>query len=125
MVVPVNFVGEHFKGKVQERVYKCLDGAGDLAVTDSFTKDKMVYKIIGERNSLGHPSVHVLPYNEGGAPADRPDSVFLQLDTWAVNDRLLSLDMPREVFGKRGTLFVWFFRGDRLLWEEKVDWPGY
>ncbi|MGA2621039.1 MAG: hypothetical protein ABSF26_25730 [Thermoguttaceae bacterium] len=125
IVVPVFFVGEQFRGKVVDQVYRCLDKSADLGTTDSFTKDKMVYQIVGGRNSLGRASVHVLPYNEGGTPAERPGAVFLQLDSWAVNDHFLSLDLPRDVFRQPGTLFVWFLRGEKLLWEQRVDWPGY
>ncbi len=124
IVVPVFFVGEQFHGKVVDQVYRCLDKSADLGTTYSFTKDKMVYQIVGQRNSLGRPSVYVLPYDEGGTPDQRPGAVFLQLDTWAVNDHLLSLDLPRDVFRQPGTLFVWFLRGEKLLWEQRVDWPG-
>ena len=51
--------------------------------------------------------------------------MFLQLDSWAINDQMLSLDLARHVFIKSGKLFVWFLRGDKVLWEEKIDWPGY
>lgn len=124
-VVPVNFQSEFCKGPILLKVYRCLDHATDQETTESFTKDKMVYQIIGQRNSLGRPSVHVLPYNEGGTPDERPGAVFLQLDTWAINDRMLSLDLSRHVFAKSGKLFVWFLRGDKVIWEEKIDWPGY
>ena len=125
IVVPVYFVGEQLNAQIQQRAYRCLDRAGDATTTDSFTADKMVYKIIGQRNSLGRPALYVLPYTEGGTPAERPGAVFLQLDAWAINDHLLSLDLPRDGFTEAGTLFVWFLRGDRMLWEKKVAWPGY
>ena len=124
-VVPVFFVAEHCKGELKQKLYRYLDAAADTGITDSFTKDKMVYQIVAERNSLGRPSLHVLPYNEGSTPDQRPGAVFLQLDCWAINDRMLSLDMPRDVFVKSGKLSVWFLRGDKVVWEEKIDWPGY
>lgn len=123
--VPVCFVGENVKGKVTEQIFKCLDHAGDRMTTESFTKHRMIYKIIGDRNSLGRPAVYVLPYHETGTVADRPCAVFLQLDCWAVNDHLLALDLPREAFASPGVLFVWFLRDDKVVWEDKVDWPGY
>ena len=125
IALPVFFVGEYLKGQTQQRVYKCLDRAADAGTTDSFTADKMVFKIIAERNSLGRPALYVLPYPEGGTPAERPGAVFLQLDAWAINSHLLSLDLPRDVFAESGTLFVWFIRGDKMVWEERVAWPGY
>ena len=55
---------------------------------------------------------------------DRSDIVFPQLDVWAVDEGHLNFDLPPDVFEKPGKLFVWFLRGNRLLWEEQVDWPG-
>jgi hypothetical protein len=124
-VVPVYFRSEYFTPAVSQKVYHCLDRAADAAPEESFSKDKMTFKIVGARNSLGNPAVYVLPYNEGGNPADRPGAVFLELASWAVNDSILSLDLPHDVFTKSGTLVVWFLRGSQIVWEEKVPWPGY
>ena len=80
---------------------------------------------MGAKNSLGRTAVSVVPYNEGEDPEQRPGAVFLQLDAWSINDHSLSLDLPREVFKAKGTLFVWFLRGEKVLWEERISWPGY
>ena len=71
-VVPVNFQSEFCKGPILLKVYHCLDHATDQETTESFTKDKMVYQIIGRRNSLGRPSVHVLPTMKGALPTSVP-----------------------------------------------------
>ena len=123
-VVPVFFVSEQLKGEVEKKVHRSAERGNEVATTESFTKDKMVYKITGERNSLGRTAVSVLPYNEEETPADRPGAVFLQLDDWGLTDDLLYLDMPHEAFAAPGTMFVWFLRGERLIWEAKVPWPG-
>jgi hypothetical protein len=125
LVSPTYFVSDLFKGPVATKVYRCLDSAGDLATTDSFTKDKMEYKIIGQRNALGHPSILIIPYPEGGTVTRRPTAIFPLLDAWAINDRLLDLELPRDAFAKPGRLHVWFLRGDHEVWEEAIDWPGY
>ena len=54
-----------------------------------------------------------------------PAAAYLQSDTWAVDPETLSLDLARDKFAKTGTLFVWFFRGDQVVWEEQIGWPGY
>ena len=151
-VTPVYFA-ELLKDKVREELYKCLDHPGEGGRTYSFTKDKLVYKMIGRRNSLGNQGVHVYVAPEGGdtprsaqkAPPPgahvqarphnsledmekvdpNPGTVYLQLDTWAVDRDTLSLDMERDEFAKPGTLFVWFFRGNQTVWEEQIRWPGY
>jgi hypothetical protein len=124
-VVPVYFRGEYFTSEVSQKVYRCLDAAADRAPVESFTKDKMTFKIVGGRNSLGNSAVYVLPYNEGSTPEKRPGAVFLELASWAVNDSALSLDLPRSVFTQSGTLVVWFIRGEQIVWQEKLAWPGY
>ena len=124
-VAPIYF-SEHLKGTVREALYTCLDHLGEGGRTHSFTKDKMVYNIIGRRNSLGNQGVHVQVHPEDSdALAANPAAAYLQLDTWAVDAETLSLDMARDEFAKSGTLFVWFFRGDKVVWEEQIRWPGY
>ncbi len=132
-VTPLDFFGEYLKpsGKsksydfdLQKKIYRCLDRGGDAGLTETFNKDKMDFKIVGQRNTLGRSAVYVLAANEGKPPEDRADAIFLQLDSWAVDDTHLNLDLSPDIFEKPGKLFVWFLRGDRLLWEKQVDWPG-
>jgi hypothetical protein len=121
---PQYFVADYFKGPLAEKINRCLDRAGDQGITDAFTKDKTEFKIIAQKNSLGRPAVLVIPSSEGVSPEKRPAAVFPLLDSWAVNDRLLALDLPRDGFAKPGKLSVWFLRGDKVLWEEQIAWPG-
>jgi hypothetical protein len=116
---------EHLKGRVQEEFFKCLDHPENSGRTYSFTDDKIVYKMMGLRNSLGNQGIHVQVYKEDTDPAKDPAAAFLQMDTWAVDKETLCIDLPRDEFAKPGTLFVWFFRGDDNVWEEQLLWPGY
>jgi hypothetical protein len=123
-VAPIYF-HEHLKGKVQEDFFDCLDHPDDGGKTHSFTKDKTVYKMIGRQNSLGNHGVHVNVSSETPKKSEQPAAVYLQLDMWAVDKETLSLDLPRDEFAQPGALFVWFFRGNKVVWEEQVRWPGY
>ena len=124
-VAPVYF-SEHLKGKVREALYTCLDHPGKGGHVHSFTKDKLVYKMIGRRNSLGNQGVHVQVHPEDdNVPNTNPAAAYLQLDTWAVDQDTLSLDLARDEFAQPGTLVVWFFRGDKVVWEERIRWPAY
>ncbi len=124
-VAPIYF-HELLKGKLEEELFKLLDKSDQRGgLTHTFTKEKIVYKMIGQRNSLGHQAVHVQVYTEDARPDSNPAVAFLQLDTWAVNPQVLSLELPRDEFPNAGTLFVWFFRGDKVVWEESIAWPGY
>ncbi len=132
LVSPLYFVSEYFKGDVARKVYHCLDAAADRERSESFLQDKTEFKIIGRRNSLGRAAVLVNPQDKskrlhGKEPhfVASSKAIFLLLDCWAVNDKLLTLDLPRESFAKSGQLHVWFLRGGRALWEETLAWPGY
>ena len=105
IVTPVYFVAEQFKGDVSRKVYNCLDLAEQRESTDSFVKDNVTFRIIARRNSLGRPASLVIPEDKGdqkhaqeSAAAAPPRAVFLLLNSWAVNDRLLCLDLPRDTF---------------------------
>ncbi len=123
-IAPIYF-HERLKGKVQEDFFDCLDHSDGDGKTHSFTKDKLVYTMIGRRNSLGFQGVHVQVAREEPKKSDYPSAAYLQLDTWAVDKKTLLLDMPRDEFAAPGTLYVWFFRGEKPVWEEQVRWPGY
>ncbi len=124
-VAPIYF-SEHLNGTVRDALYACLDHPGEGGRTHSFTKNKIVYDMIGRRNSLGNQGVHVQVHVEDSKSAEaNPAAAYLQLDTWAVDQETLSLDLARDEFAKSGTLFVWFFRGGQVVWEEQIRWPGY
>jgi len=123
-VAPVYF-HEHLKGRVREELYHCLDQTDNGGKRYSFTKDKIVYNMIGHPNSLGNQGVHVQVSSETPKKSDMPAAAYLQLDTWAVDKETLSLDLAHDEFAQPGTLFVWFFRGDKVIWEEQLRWPGY
>ncbi len=124
-VAPIYF-SEHLSLQVREALYTCLDHLGEGGRIHSFTKNKIVYDMIGRRNSLGNQGVHVEVHAEDSkTPEVNPAAAYLQLDTWAVDPETLSLDLPRDAFARSGTLFVWFFRGDQVVWQEQIRWPGY
>ena len=72
-VTPIYF-SEHLKGTVREALYTCLDHPGEGGRTHSFTKDKIVYKMIGRRNSLGNQGVHVQVHPEDSDMPQRSPS---------------------------------------------------
>ena len=57
-VAPIYF-HEHLKGKVRDDFYDCLDHPENGGKSHNFTKDKLVYTMIGRLNSLGNQGVHV------------------------------------------------------------------
>jgi hypothetical protein len=125
-VAPIYF-HEHLNDKVRQQIYDCLDHSDRGGRSHSFTKDKVVYKMIGRLNSLGNQSVHVQVKKQDADPtkAPAPAAAYLQLDTWAVDKDTIALDLARDEFAQPGVLFVWFFRGDKAIWQEQIRWPGY
>jgi hypothetical protein len=123
-VAPIYF-HEHLKGKVRDDLFDCLDHPDNGGRVHSFTKDKIVYKMIGGQNSSGNQGVHVFVASETPKKDEQPAAIYLQLDTWAVDKETLSLDLARDEFAQPGTLYVWFFRGNKVVWEDQVRWPGY
>jgi len=121
---PLVFMKNFMKGDVNIRVYRCYDHSASSPTRVAFTEKDIDFEAVGQRNSLGKPSVCLLHrITEGPAPG--AGAVFCLLDSWAVNKGLLYFDLPKEYFPKPGTLRVWFFgRGD-LVWSEMVAWPGY
>ncbi len=68
--------------------------------------------------------VHLHP-GGSGRQAVNLAAAYLHLDTWAVNQEAWSLVPVRNAFATADTLFVWFFRGGQVVWEEQIRCPGY
>jgi hypothetical protein len=123
--VPTYFVGQFMKGDKEDKVYEILTQASDRPHDWSFTQDKTVYRVVGTKNLLGMGAVHVLSYPEDSTPDKSPAATFLELSSWAIDNKKLSLELPRAAFSQSGTLHVWFLRGETVLWEDQVAWPGF
>ena len=94
-VAPVYF-HEQLKGKVRDDFYDCLDSTDNGGKSHSFTKNKVVYTMIGRLNSLGNQGVHVQVARESPKKSDYPSAAYLQLDTWAVDKKnALARSCPR------------------------------
>jgi len=124
---PLFFAAGLMKGEIEVKISKCLQAAYDTGLSQRITADNLEAEIFGRRNSLGKPSVCVASKEKTKAGAAAPSAwaAFCLLDCWATNRHSLCLDLPREYFAKPGKLQVWFLRGDVVLWEEQLDWPGY
>lgn len=132
-VRPLFFLSEYMKGEVTVAVYRCQDEAAGAPVRESLTEKEVEFEILGRRNSLAKPSVCVVhrfaaDEPDGGTTADEPDggtaAVFCLLPAWAIDKRLLRLDLPRQDFAKPGKMHVWFLREGTIVWKETLDWPG-
>jgi hypothetical protein len=124
-VRPLFFVAEMMKGEVLVKVQQCLQAAFEAGTTRQVSKDGVDLDILGRRNSLGQPAVCVAARTKKDDPAPGVSGVFCLLDSWAKDRHTLCLDLPQEYFDKPGDLYIWFLRGDTVLWRDRADWPGY
>lgn len=123
---PLFFVDEYLKGEVSMKVYRCLDAASRTGTTERLKENGIEMEILGRRNSLGKPSVSIVrKISADDDPTPGSAAIFCHLPAWSVNRAMLYLDLPRQYFSESGQLHVWFLRGDKVLWEQRVDWPGY
>ena len=148
-IKPLYFVDQRLKGEVSVKVGECLAEAYGVGKTQLIPDERAVFRIIGVRNSLGKPAVSIVGRSKEDqtTPEDIAKSkkkanklenteeepplpfgtwaAFCDLENWAANRHELSLDLPPEYFAKPGKLYVWFLRGDTILWEERLEWKGY
>ncbi len=123
-IKPIMFVPDFFKAETKINVFRCRDQALSYGSRAKMKDHGIEFEIIGHRNSLARPAVciaHKFQPHEGPAGSI---AAFCLLDSWSMNRGLLHLDLPLEYFSKKGKLYVWFLRGDRILWQEIKDWPG-
>jgi hypothetical protein len=121
---PIYFVAEYFKGANRDHIYHCLDTVSDRVERFTFTKDQVDFHVSGLKNLLGHPAVQVVAKEVGRHTKAAPIVIFPLLDGWAIDDKMLSFDLPADEFAAPGTLHVWFLRGDTAMWEQSLAWPG-
>ena len=123
--IPLMFAEECFQGMLKVNVFHFRDQAHDMLRSRTFTKYNKEFTILGQRNSLGRRAVCV------GWKIPREDSTpdvaaaYCLLPEWSLNKHRLHLDLSPELFTPSGTLYVWFLREDRVLWQKKLAWPGY
>jgi hypothetical protein len=110
--------------KMQRRIYTAFDTAIDRPSTGKFEIGGMKWDIYARSNHLGQGALWFVNTPEAKDDKSGAAAVFFPPDPWAVNDRVLLLDLPRETFYKPGKLHVWFLRCDRIVWQEEIDWPG-
>jgi hypothetical protein len=123
-VRPLRFAMLRFDDDATHRILRTLDESIDHPSKWKTKAGDLDWEIIGRANHLGHAAewfVHTPPKDSSVVGTT---AVFFPPDPWAIGDRLLSLDLPREAFAEEGKLYIWFLRGDRVLWQEELMWPG-
>jgi hypothetical protein len=125
VVRPLFFVKQYMQGAVAATLYQCEDKAESARVRQTVTTEGVEFEVVGQRNRLERPAVYVVHRFPEKQPAPGVGAVFCLLSPWAINERLLYLDLPQADFAEPGTLYVWFLRDDAVIWREVLPWPGY
>lgn len=127
---PLQFVADLMKGQILSDVYTCRDKADATPLKKSLEIRGRKVEILGDRNLLGAPAATVV-FPEIPRTPDMSDAadlaaraVFFPLDSRAVDDRTLWLELPAEYFSQPGRIRVWFYREGNVFWWKTLAWPG-
>ena len=123
-VRPLRFTLIHFDADTQRRILSTFDQSLEHPADWKAEAGGLKWEVIGHGNHLGHAAEWFVNTPEKNGSLIGTTAVFYPPDAWATGDRLLLLDLPRDSFDQPGKLYIWFLRGDRILWQEELMWPG-
>jgi hypothetical protein len=123
-VRPLRFATIHFDRHSQRRIYDSFDHSLDRPSDWKSDAGGLTWRIIAHGNHLGHAAAWFVNTPKRDSPLVGTTATFYPLDPWAIDDRLLVLDLPRGSFEQPGKMHVWFLRGERIFWHEELPWPG-
>jgi hypothetical protein len=121
---PMFFRTKCLPGKMDSLMHDCQDHAEDAETRRSCKVKDINFQIIGRRNSLERLSVLAVHRIEGHSSTPDVAAALPLLPCWALNERLLCIDLPVDAFAEAGAMHIWLLRGEQVLWSEMVDWPG-
>jgi hypothetical protein len=121
---PTRFMANYFNAETAKHVFRLEDEALKRPANEKIEAGGMKWDIIGHSNHLGQAAVWIVNKLDPENDATGAAAVLCKPDPWSINDRTLLIDLPREFFDKPGKMYVWFLRGDQILWQNEVMWPG-
>lgn len=124
-IIPIHFKGNLMHGQAIIDVTSARTDAFSSGNTKIREIGGMEFSIRGERNLLGRPSVHMVTQFGNDQPAPGTFVVYPYPEDWALDADDLFIPVPVKEFAKSGELNIWFMRGGRSIWHQKLWWPGY
>jgi hypothetical protein len=123
-VKPLRFSSIRFDDDTQRHIFHSFDEALVRSSDWKAEGGGLQWQVIGRANHRGHEAVWFVnsPKDEKSPPGTT--AAFYPLDPWAINDKLLMLDLPRNSFDQPGKMYIWLLRGDQIIWQEDLMWPG-
>jgi hypothetical protein len=129
VVFPLFFASKHDKGDVGVALDRTRLGAENVPTEAAFALDDADFRVLGNRNALGKPSIVVACETTAVEPSGEkrvsPRAIFPRLEPWSTDPRTLFLELPPEEFAGPATVRVWLLRGAKIVWWQNVAWPGY
>jgi hypothetical protein len=127
-VKPLRLASMRLETETEARLFKMFDDALDRPSTWNTEIGGLKWDILAHANYRGRGSMWFVTTPEKGAKKENAfignAAVFSPLDPWVIGGRLMIFDLPRDSFGKPGKMYVWFLRGDRIVWQQELMWPG-
>jgi len=128
LIYPLYFRQRHFRGDVIVTLYRAVDRAETGPTVARFTSQGIQFEALATRNSLGKAAASVACRTDVVSlerKRQTPRAVYPLLEPWALDERMLYLDLPRSHFAAPCKLRLWLMRDGDIVWAENVDWPGY
>ncbi|HID75866.1 MAG TPA: hypothetical protein EYP56_07700 [Planctomycetaceae bacterium] len=116
------------RGNVIVTLYRAVDRAETGPTVARFTSQGIQFEALATRNSLGKAAASVACRTDVVSlerKRQTPRAVYPLLEPWALDERMLYLDLPRSHFAAPCKLRLWLMRDGDIVWAENVDWPGY
>lgn len=121
---PLFFTARAMRGEITSAVYRVEDGALVMPVRETVAADDRRYELVGDRNELGRAAVRAVWNAPRRDPLGGAAAVYPLLSRWALGRDLLQLELPEPAFDSPGRLRVWLLRGERIVWQQDLAWPG-
>jgi hypothetical protein len=127
-VKPLRLASMRIEPETQKHIFKMFDDALTRPSTWSAEIGGIRWEIFAQANYRDRGAYWFITTPEKGAKKENEffgnAAVFTLLDPWVIDNRLMMFDLPRKYFGKPGKMYVWFLRGDRIVWQQELMWPG-
>lgn len=126
-IQPLFFRSRYMKAKMVEEVYECLIQAAEVPVHKTLTEEGLDWHLLADRTILGRVGMCVVQEIPGDTQLRTEAEVAVAyplLEGWAQDAQHVCLELPASYYPQPGQIRVWFLRENRVLWTEKLTWPG-
>ena len=121
---PLRLVSSHVRGDAKADYYRAWDRGSAGAAVRSLPLGDATWDLIAGINWRGTSGVCATRKIFEKDAVTATWAVFWPLEPWSVDSRELRLELPPGQFREAGQMHVWFLRGEKVLWQQRLSWPG-